>query len=489
MKSEDASSPPHSINSPQSERSSTSSTGDGAARKSVIPLPEGFKRRVSENADLGWNFDKSNSKEPSNPPRPRSVPSAKVTAPAPAKPLVAQPEPEAMPEPEVCAEPTPEPAQAQPAAVEPKAQAALNNSNAATDSSASVKRTYTPAQLLHQKNDSPSDDQDVHYFERILWVQDAQTDEQFQASLQAELTSLIAQTAATLEASSDRFIQLALFDHFFEVEPSQAPVATLSWQSWLPDPPEVWVRGVRVSLDPTTEAPDLAEVDVQLDVDLGAEVAADSSHLDSSTGNSHRDEPDVHDDSEPLPLTRVKKPTVSQPPCTDDERIGQLFERMHELLYCHTLGDGAQYILSSLTRSVPARGILVHIFDVEKRQLVLVRARGPKSQAMLLTRTTPLGTHLEEALRRQETLKLTADPDSCTHGLWARLGIHLHHGLCTPVLESRRYLGAIELARESDEEAFSPTEVHALEYVAQQFADFLAKRSLHLDDASLLPRG
>ncbi len=210
-------------------------------------------------------------------------------------------------------------------------------------------------------------------------------------------------------------------------------------------------------------------------------------------GGASEDEP-LGDADEGAPEGSEASPAESAAPRGNAEPteavdpVDRLFERMHELLYCSELSSGAQYILATLNRHLPSSGVLIHLFDMERREFVLVRARGPKSQTLLLTRTNAIESYLDEALRRQETLKLGQSAAHTPHGLWRRLGVQLSHGLCSPVLENRRYLGAIELGREGHEPPFSGRDVLALEYVCFQFAGFLAARSLLLDRESLMPR-
>jgi hypothetical protein len=55
------------------------------------------------------------------------------------------------------------------------------------------------------------------------------------------------------------------------------------------------------------------------------------------------------------------------------------------------------------------------------------------------------------------------------------------------VQRDERSLGAIELCRSGDKGAFNAGQVSALEYVCEQFADFVADRPIELVRASLFP--
>ena len=60
--------------------------------------------------------------------------------------------------------------------------------------------------------------------------------------------------------------------------------------------------------------------------------------------------------------------------------------------------------------------------------------------------------------------------------------------LCGPVKEGGRYLGMIELANPVGDTPFHDGEVNAIDYICEQFADFVASRPIVLDDDAVIPR-
>ena len=95
----------------------------------------------------------------------------------------------------------------------------------------------------------------------------------------------------------------------------------------------------------------------------------------------------------------------------------------------------------------------------------------------LATRTPCAGSHLESALRGQATSRLSGSVQE----LWQTLGLEIERALCSPVQQQGRYLGIIEVGRAPGEVDFSSTEVEAIGYICEQFADFLADRARLLD--------
>jgi hypothetical protein len=103
-----------------------------------------------------------------------------------------------------------------------------------------------PIELLFERLHEPSDESPILYRERAYLVDALQSDDDLEEHLEAEL-SRIRRDWRHRDAS--QFVQLALYDHRFEGEPSFPPVATLSWKDWQ-GRSEIWVRGVRRSTLP-----------------------------------------------------------------------------------------------------------------------------------------------------------------------------------------------------------------------------------------------
>jgi hypothetical protein len=103
-----------------------------------------------------------------------------------------------------------------------------------------------PIELLFERMHEPSDESPILYRERAYLVDALQSDDDLEEHLEAEL-SRIRRDWRHRDAS--QFVQLSLFDHRFEGEPSFPPVATLSWKDWQ-GRSEIWVRGLRRSTLP-----------------------------------------------------------------------------------------------------------------------------------------------------------------------------------------------------------------------------------------------
>lgn len=163
---------------------------------------------------------------------------------------------------------------------------------------------------------------------------------------------------------------------------------------------------------------------------------------------------------------------------------------MHQLHFMPDLVTGAEYVLNVLTRVMPTEGVLVHVFDINTRQFVVVRAAGPNRSAVLLHKTSDTFPLFREAFRRARTLHFpaAAGMDGYRDGRWAALGVDVKVALCGPVKDGGRYLGILELANPAGGTPFHEGEVNAVDYICEQFAEFVASRPIVLDEDAVIPR-
>jgi hypothetical protein len=162
--------------------------------------------------------------------------------------------------------------------------------------------------------------------------------------------------------------------------------------------------------------------------------------------------------------------------------IGDLFERMHELAFMADMVSGAEFVLHVLGELIPCEGIVVHVFDLGKREFVVVRAQGPNVRDALLYRTPGDGPLVRTIMARHGATILDGAPaNPPTSGSLAKLGVQPKTVLCGAARLGGRYLGLIELANPLGGTPFHSGEANALDYVCEQFAEFVASRPVVLD--------
>ena len=291
-------------------------------------------------------------------------------------------------------------------------------------------------------------------------------------ALRALLLRLLEQAKRTLAHYSERkFVQFAIFDHVFVERPQGPPVAVLVWKDWRGEP-AIAVHGSQ----PPKAAP----------------VAPKAPEPPRQVRPASEPPP-----PQALPRDEPVRPSPANPSDLEvssvrrrrgEDLVGELFDRMHELQYARDVVTGAEFIIEVLHELLPCEGVLLHVFDINKNEFVVVRATGPRFRDTLLCRTADSDPLFREAFRRTSTVHLSdaRREDRYRAEPWNKLGIEVREGLCGPVQQGGRYLGVIELANPAGGEPFSDSEINALDYICEQFADFIAKRPVVLDHEVVL---
>ena len=139
--------------------------------------------------------------------------------------------------------------------------------------------------------------------------------------------------------------------------------------------------------------------------------------------------------------------------------------------------------MNVLGELIPCEGIVVHVFDLSKHEFVVVRAHGPNPRAALLHRTADGEPLVHGVMSRRGALVLDGAPTNLppASGSLTKLGIEPRAVMCGAARLGGRYLGLIELANPAGGQPFHEGEANALDYVCEQFAEFVASKPIVLD--------
>ena len=165
-----------------------------------------------------------------------------------------------------------------------------------------------------------------------------------------------------------------------------------------------------------------------------------------------------------------------------EDLIGELFEIMHELNFARDVAEGSEFVLSVLNELLPCEGVLIHVFDINTGYFVVVRAKGPQARGVLLQRMSDQDPLIRSVMRSTHAIsvKNAGDDARFTGPRWQALGVLPRATLCGGVQINGRYLGLIEVANPHGDVPFHQSELHALDYICEQFADFLSKKPIVL---------
>ncbi|HEX4475493.1 MAG TPA: GAF domain-containing protein [Polyangiaceae bacterium] len=177
---------------------------------------------------------------------------------------------------------------------------------------------------------------------------------------------------------------------------------------------------------------------------------------------------------------REDPPTVRP---AGDRLVGALFEALHALHFMDEVRDGATFVQGVIASQIRPRAILVHLYDINQREFVIVAASGARTAALIDFQTADSDALVEDVMKGAEAL-LVLDPTTdprLAKGRWL-LVEPKQSVLCAPVVSEGRYLGLLEIADPIDGAEFTEDDRNALTYVASAFARFLVGRGVVLSE-------
>ncbi|MDP9035472.1 MAG: GAF domain-containing protein [Myxococcota bacterium] len=165
-----------------------------------------------------------------------------------------------------------------------------------------------------------------------------------------------------------------------------------------------------------------------------------------------------------------------------EDLITDLFEVMHDLHFLRDAVEGGYFCLDQAMDKMPSRAGIVHLYDIDRRSFLVTSARGANANALLLRRHPEKDPILSIAMRRRRAVLMTEAlrGDPMLPERYAGIG-GAQSLLVAPVMQSGRFLGAIELVNPLDGQPFTEAEANALTYIADQFAEFVATRGVVTD--------
>ena len=175
----------------------------------------------------------------------------------------------------------------------------------------------------------------------------------------------------------------------------------------------------------------------------------------------------------------------------DADPIDVLFDVMEDLDSAETAVEAGAVCLASLVRAIPSHAGIVHLFDPDAHELVAVYAMGPRSERLVLTRTEDSDFLISAAIRKHEPIVTsygkngTAPRPPDRHFLLdAKKDV-----IVCPVIDGTRLLGVIELVDSKRPRGFDKPSEHAMQYVADRYAGFLAEHGVVINNVVPPPSG
>jgi hypothetical protein len=168
---------------------------------------------------------------------------------------------------------------------------------------------------------------------------------------------------------------------------------------------------------------------------------------------------------------------------TGDELIASLFEAMHELQFSRDVIEGGDYLLALALEMIPSKAALLHFYDINRREYVVACVAGAGTERLLNRRFAESEPLFAAAMRKRRALVFAdarSEEVTASTERFVVLGGAISV-IVSPVAQGGRFLGILELLNPTDGVPFSEDEGNAIDYMSDQFGEFVASRGTQLD--------
>ena len=153
-----------------------------------------------------------------------------------------------------------------------------------------------------------------------------------------------------------------------------------------------------------------------------------------------------------------------------------------DLAFLENALEAAEFVLALTLEKIPSAVGFISLFDINKREFVVVRQSGGGEDALLsrLPERAPLA---QAAMQSQRAVVIAdaASDDRAQDDRWKAAGVELRSVIATPVEVAGRYFGLIEIANPLDGGRYTEGDGNALTYIGQQLAEFVDSHGVVLD--------
>jgi GAF domain-containing protein len=371
-----------------------------------------------------------------------------------------------------------------------------------------------PSQIVFKREHDPTDAVPLTYREYVFLVPPDTNETAAEALLRTQLELVLASLA---RVPPGKLVNLGVFDVAFQGRPPVRPLATLMWKDWrgspvvefprragyvphpIAAPPAVAAQPIAPNRSASQPPPPLHPQSVppppptvSSSASPSAAAAGPAPHAPAPASAQVWAAPPVAAPVAPAPVAFARQVPAQSPapqPRTrvrGEDLISELFESMHDL---HFLGDaieGGDFCLNLAMERIPSQAGLVHLYDIDRREFLVTSTRGSMAKSLLLRRHAEGDAVLSAAMGKRRALVVAdaAQSEAAALDRYVALG-GARSLIVAPVMQSGRFLGAIELMNPLDGQPYTEGEGNALTYIAEQFAEFVASRGVVTDPARI----
>jgi hypothetical protein len=385
-----------------------------------------------------------------------------------------------------------------------------------------------PGRVIARRDQDATASSPITYRELAIAVSPAFSKENAAEAGRAHLGVLVRELDEA-RAPSGRLIKLAVFDHEWSKKPEREPLVTITYKDWRGAEPEVRFPGAPAMPSPSpvvaapapapspvvaapapapapvvaapspspvvappapvvvapAPAPVVAAPAPAPVVDVPAVAASAPVVIAPAPAPvvAPPVEAEVSIDFAPMATPPPKPAAAAKPKAAarrPDDLMTDLFEAAHDLNFLRNALDGVEFVLELLRTKIPTHVAFAHLYDINRNEWVLAKARAP-NVAVVGARTKENEGLIGVAAKGNRPLLIEAETDArWSRSLYVEAGWKPTQILVAPIRHGSRYLGVLELADHLDGGALGEPELHALAYLAEQLAEFLADRAVIL---------
>ena len=374
------------------------------------------------------------------------------------------------------------------------------------------------SQIIFKREQDPTDAMPLTYREYVYLVPPATTEAHAEALVSTQLELI----RASLERlPPGKLVNLGVFDVAFQGKPPVPPLATLAWKDWRGAPVVSFPRRAPVApappamqaavapqgpapaafpparVAPAAPAPVLPAQTYEVPASVQSAFAPTLLAPPVVAPTYAVPVPPAPPAAAPAPPTpgAARPPSGSGRAITPGSRvrgedlIADLFEAMHELHFVHDAIEAGEFCLTLALQKLPSQAGIVHLYDIDRREFLVTSTRGNGTGKLLLRRHPEGDVLLQAAMARRRAIVI-ADATTGEGGALERFALigGARSLMIAPIMQHGRFLGAIELLNPLDGQPFTDAEGNALNYIAEQFAEFLAAHGVVTDPERISAR-
>ena len=336
--------------------------------------------------------------------------------------------------------------------------------------------------LLFERDEEPSEDNPLHYRERIYVIDPGVSPEQAEEMARGVLAEI---QGALSAASAGKFVNIALFDHEWQEAPARPPVVTVQWKDWRNQVDIAHPMRDDQMRDDEPRDDESRAVPASPGSPDASSAAAQSTSGAGQPATSASQAAAVASSGVPAATPAGGNPSRGRRITGDqDRRLAQAFEACQDLFFLQTPAEALEFVARLFSELIPSEAVSACLYDINRDELRFVSALGTGGDARqghaVGSRTGLFGVSARQDGGTLRVPDVPADArfDASADG---RPGMTPRSALYQPVAHQGRLLAVIQLLNSQKGPTYTTEDAYVSSYVGGQLAQFLYRARIAPD--------